>query len=160
DRYPEQLAQREGHARRGAAQGELARTAPHERSPGEERDGGADAEERERAQGDAHDHAARPLEKGESGNRNRRAEGEEEERGARRRARRSAELGGVDPELLARERVERLLLVAVDHLLGDRSRLLGREALRLVDELQLLRLALRIFLQLRRLHCQLSLRQL
>ena len=101
----------------------------------------ADREERDRGDADRDRQRARAGHRHERRERQQRADGERQERRDRRAPRR-AQLVGIEPELLARQRVERVLGVG-DDLRGELRRFLRPQSLRRVDERELLRLGFR-----------------
>src|SRR4029079_8181137 len=105
----EQVTDAVGHAARDGAERQHAQARPERVASGEERQRRADDEERHGGDGDGQRERLRrgPREEPRR-ERNQRPEPERDER-ARRRAERGAELAGIEPELLACERVERML---------------------------------------------------
>ncbi len=110
---------------------------------GEKRQRSADAEQGERSERAADRQRARARAEDERQQRNRRADGEGEERRDRRAPGR-AQLIGIEPELFARERIQRVLRVR-DELLGDAARFGRAQALGAIDQRQLLRFGVGIF---------------
>ena len=87
--------------------------------PGQTRDPGPEAEQGEAAQAGRRDQGDLAIDEKERQQRNERAHCEEGERGAAGNPRRSAQIVRVEPQLLARHRVEREFRIGPNHVVSQ-----------------------------------------